>query len=71
MYLLGLKTKEIRLLKFEDVSDNVQPTIKVYIFNSGKAKQIEISKALYEEIKNYENELILKEKYDETIRQAT
>ena len=71
MYVLGLKTKEIRLLKFEDVSDNVQPTIKVYRFNSGKVKQIEISKDLYEEIKNYENELILKEKYDETIRQAT
>ena len=71
MYVLGLKTKEIRLLKFEDVSNNVQPTIKVYRFNSGKVKQIEISKDLYEEIKNYENELILKEKYDETIRQAT
>ena len=49
MYVLGLKSKEIRLLKFEDVSDNVQPSIKVEKFNSEKVKQIEISKALYEE----------------------
>ena len=71
MYVLGLKTKEIRLLKFEDVSDNVQPTIKVYRFNSGKVKQIEISKDLYEENKELWKWVDIERKYDETIRQAT
>ena len=68
MYALGLRTGEIRLLKFDDVNNQEQPTIKVYKAHKGKVKQIEISQALYDEIKNYENELIMKEKYDKTIR---
>ena len=71
MYALGLRTGKIRLLKFDDVNNQEQPTIKVYKAHKGKVKQIEISQALYDEIKNYENELIMKEKYDKTIRKTT
>ena len=71
MYALGLRTGEIRLLKFDDVNNQEHPTIKVYKAHKGKVKQIEISQALYDEIKNYENELIMKEKYDKTIRKTT
>ena len=70
-YALGLRTGEIRLLKFDDVNNQAHPTIKVYKAHKGKVKQIEISRALYDEIKNYENELIMKEKYDNTIRKTT
>ena len=71
MYALGLRTGEIRLLKFDDVNNQEHPTIKVYKAHKGIVKQIEISQALYDEIKNYENELIMKEKYDKTIRKTT
>ena len=71
MYTLGLRTGEIRLLKFDDVNNQEHPTIKVYKTHEGKVKQIEISQALYDEIKNYENKLIMKEKYDKTIRKTT
>ena len=71
MYALGFRTGEIRLPKFDDVNNQEDPTIKVYKANKGKVKQIEISQVLYDEIKNYENELIMKEKYDKTIRKTT
>ena len=71
MYTLGLRTGEIRLLKFGDINNQEHPTIKAYNTHKGKVKQIEISQALYDEIKNYENKLIMKEKYDKTIRVTT
>ena len=71
MYALGLRTGEIRLLKFDDVNNQERPTIKVCKAHKGKVKQIEISQALYDENKNYENELIMKEKYDKIIRKTT
>ena len=60
MYALRLRTGEIRLLKFDYVNNQEHPTIKVYKTHKGKVKQIEISQALYDEIKNYENELLWK-----------
>ena len=49
-YALGLRTGEIRLLRFDDVNNQEHPTNKVYKAHKAKVKQIEISQALYDEI---------------------
>ena len=71
MYTLKLRTGEVRLMKFEDVKNQEQPTIKVYRSKRGNSKQIQISQDLYNEIKYYEGYLIQKGKYDKVIRQIT
>ena len=59
MYELGLRTGEVRYLKFEDLSDDKEdPSIKLYDSVKGKVKQVSISQEIYNEIKAYEYELI-------------
>ena len=43
MYTLKLRTVKVRLLKFEDVKNQEQPTINVYRSKRGSSKQIQIS----------------------------
>ena len=57
MYVLGLKTGEVRLLRFEDVQNEDEPIIKIYDSKTNTTKQILISQELYEEIIGYKNEL--------------
>ena len=71
MYELSLRTGEVRLLRFEDVSDSDQPTMKVYKSKTCKVKQVQISQSLYKEIKDYEECLIKKGVNDKTLRQTT
>ena len=71
IFTLGLKISEIRLLRFEDVSNQEEPKLKVSNSKKGSSKLIVISEELYNEIKNYETNLIKKGKYDKAIRQST
>ena len=71
MYALKLRTGEIRLLKFEDLSDKDLFTFKVYKSQRGKVKQIQLSKTLFNEIMDFKKVLIKKEVYNKTIRQTT
>ena len=50
MYSLKLRTEEIRLLRFEDLSDKDLFTFKVYKSLRGKVKQIQLSKTFFDEI---------------------
>ena len=50
MYAFILKTWEIRLLRFEGLSDKDLFTFKVYRSQRGKVKQIKLSKTLLNEI---------------------
>ena len=53
MYVLGLKTGEEWLLRFEDVQNEDGPIIKIYDSKTNTTKQILISHELYEEIIEY------------------
>ena len=68
MYVLGLKTWEVRLLRFEDVEYKDQPTIKIYDAKKESVKQILISQELYDEIIDYKNELTATNKYHTSTR---
>ena len=68
MYVLGLKTWEVRLLRFEDVEYKDQPTIKIYDSLKETVKQILISQELYDEIIEYKNELTTSNKYHTSTR---
>ena len=71
MYELGLRTGEVRYLKFEDISDvKGEPNIKVYDSVKGKIKQVSISQEIYNEIKAYENELIGINKWIKSVRKS-
>ena len=61
MYALKLRTGEIRLLRFEDLSDKDLFTFKVYKSHRGKAKQIELNKTLFNKIMDFKKELFKKE----------
>ena len=70
IFTLGLKISEIRLLRFEDVSNIEEPKFKVSNSKKESSKLIMIiSEELYNEIKNYETYLFKKGKYDKAIRQ--
>ena len=66
--MLGLKTWEVRLLRFEDVEYKDQPTIKIYDSKKESVKQILISQELYDEIVDYQNELNTSKKYHVSAR---
>ena len=68
MYALGLKTGEVRYLRFEDVHNKDRAIIQVYNPQKNKEKEVIISQELYDEIKQYENELINEKKYFKSIR---
>ena len=68
MYVLGLKTGEVRLLRFEDVQNEDEPIIKIYDSKTNTTKQILISQELYEEIIEYKNRLCAFNKYHKTTR---
>ena len=71
MYELGLRTGEVRYLKFEDISDvKGEPNIKVYDSVKGKIKQVSISQKIYNEINAYENELIGINKWIKSVRKS-
>ena len=70
MYVLGLKTGEVRLLRFEDVQNEDEPIIKIYDSKTNTTKQILISQELYEEIIEYKNRLCASNKYHKTTRDA-
>ena len=55
MYALGLKTGEVRYLRFEDVYSKDSPIIQVYNPQKNREKEVIISQELYDEIKQYEN----------------
>ena len=61
MYALKLRTGEIRLLRFEDLSDKYLFTFKVYKSQRGKVKQIQLSKNLFNEIMHFKKNLLKKE----------
>ena len=63
MYVLGLKTREVGLLRFEDAEYKDQPTIKIYDSKKESVKQILISQELNNEIIDYKNELNTTNKY--------
>ena len=68
MYVLGLKTGEVRLLRFEDVQNEDEPIIKIYDSKTNTTKQILISQELYEEIIEYKNRLSVSNKYHKSTR---
>ena len=71
MYELGLRTGEVRYLKFEDLSDDKEdPSIKLYDSVKGKVKQVSISQEIYNEIKAYEYELIGINKWIKSVRKS-
>ena len=53
MYVLGLKTGLVWLLRFEVVQNEDGPIIKIYDSKTNTTKQILISHELYEEIIEY------------------
>ena len=63
MYVLGLKTGEVRLLRFKDVQNEDEPIIKLYDSKTNTTKHILISQELYEEIIEYKNRLCASNKY--------
>ena len=69
--MLGLKTWEVRLLRFEDVEYKDQPTIKIYDSKKESVKQILISQELYDEMVDYQNELTATNKYHTSTRDAS
>ena len=52
MYALGLKTGEVRYLRFEDVYNKDRPIIQVYNPQKNREKEVIISKEQYDEINN-------------------
>ena len=68
MYVLGLKTGEVRLLRFEDVQNEDEPIIKLYDSKTNTTKHILISQELYEEIIEYKNRLCASNKYHKSTR---
>ena len=68
MYVLGLKTGEVRLLRFEDVQNEDEPIIKIYDSKDNTTKHILISQELYEEIIEYKNRLCASNKYHKSTR---
>ena len=68
MYVLELKTWEVRLLRFEDVEYKDQPTIKIYDSKKESIKQILISQELYNEIIEYKNKMATTNKYHASTR---
>ena len=70
IFTFGLKISEIRLLRFEDLSNQEEPKLKVSNSKKGSSKLIVISEELYNEIKYYEASLIKKGKYEKAIRQS-
>ena len=66
--MLGLKTREVRLLRFEDVQNEDEPIIKIYDSKTNTTKHILISQELYEEIIEYKNRLCASNKYHKTTR---
>ena len=67
-----MKISEIKLLRFEDVSNQEEPKLKVSNSKKGSSNLIMIiSEELYNEIKNYEINIIKKGKYDKAIRKST
>ena len=63
MYTLGLRTGEVKYLKFEDVKNTTNATIKIYGIQKRKEKLIDISQELYNEIKKYEKQIKEKNKF--------
>ena len=63
MYALGLRTEEVKYLKFEDVKNTTNATIKIYDIRKRKEKLIDISQELYNEIKKYEKQIKEKNKF--------
>ena len=68
MYVLGLKIGEVRYLRFEDVYSKDRPITHMYNSQKNRKKKVIISQELYNEIKQYENELINEKKYFKSIR---
>ena len=54
---LGLKTVEIKYLRFENVYNINKPIIQVYNPQKNTKKEVIISPELYDDIKQYKNEL--------------
>ena len=68
MYALGLRTGEVKYLRFEDVKNTTTATIKVYDIQKRKEKLVSISQELYNEIKQYEKQIKEMKKYFKSIR---
>ena len=68
MYALRLRTGEAKYLKFEDVKNTTNATIKIYDIRKRKEKLIDISQELYNEIKKYEKQIKKKNKFFKSIR---
>ena len=47
MYALGLRTGEVKYLRFEDAKNTTTATIKVYDIQNRKEKLMSISQELY------------------------
>ena len=71
IFTLRLKISEIRILRFEDVSNQEEPKLKVSNSKKGNSKLIVISEELYNDIKNYETNLIKNGKYGKAIRKLS
>ena len=68
MYAPGLRTGEVKYLRFEDVKNTTTATIKVYDIQKRKEKLVSISQELYNEIKQYEKQIKEMKKYFKSIR---
>ena len=68
MYALGLRTGEVKYLRFEDVKNTITATIKVYDIQKRKEKIVSISQELYNETKQYEKQIKEMKKYFKSIR---
>ena len=68
MNALGLKKAEVRYLRFEDVYNKDGAIIQVYNPQKNRENEVIIFQEQYDEIKQYENELINEKKYFKSIR---
>ena len=68
MYTLGLRTGEVKYLRFEDVKNITNATTKIYDIQKRKEKLIDISQVIYNKIKKYEKQIKEKNKFFKSIR---
>ena len=64
---LDLNQENVKYLRFEDVYNKDRPITQVYNPQMNRENEVIISQELYDEIKQYENELINEKKYIEWI----
>ena len=64
IYELGLRIEEMCLLRIEDIINQDIPCISILDTKTDQIKQLQISQELFDDITNYEKELLTKNEYE-------